>query len=362
MTQAVNSQNVKIAVRSQFKINMEKINLKALSEKEIFTFSKELALPDFRGRQILHWIYEKYIQSIDEITEFSLELRIRISENAFISNHTMLDRRISADGTEKFLFGLSDNEAIETVLIPDDERLTLCISSQAGCSLGCIFCATGSSGFRRNLKEHEIVDQLISVFRIIAPKKITNFVFMGMGEPLLNINNTVEALWKMVRLMKIPPRRITLSTSGIVPKIHEFAEKAPPVNLAISLNAATEWTRDFIMPVNKTYPLKQLIEACRRFPLPPRRKITFEYVLLKGINDSADDARRLVSLLKGIPSKVNLIPFNPFKGSDLQSPDNKAIQRFQEILLKGNLTTLIRKSKGQDISAACGQLSSHAQF
>lgn len=335
---------------------MDKINLKALTEKEIFAFISRQNLPDFRGKQILHWIYQKYVKSINEITEFSLHLRERLSEIAFISNHIILNRKIASDETEKFLFGLSDNEAIESVAIPDDKRLTLCISSQAGCSLGCIFCATGRLGFRRNLEAYEIIDQIISVSRATAPKKITNFVFMGMGEPLLNFNNTVEALWRMVRLMKISPRRITLSTSGIVPRILELAEKAPPINLAVSLNASDDRIRDVIMPVNKMYPLKELINVCQKFPLQPRRRITFEYVMLKGINDSEHDAMRLVSILKGIPSKVNLIPFNSFQGCNLQSPDSKTIMRFQEILLKGNLTTLIRKSKGAGIGAACGQL------
>jgi 23S rRNA (adenine2503-C2)-methyltransferase len=335
---------------------MEKINLKALTEKEIFELIRELELPHFRAKQMLHWIYQKYAQSISEITEFSFDLRERLDRIAFISKLTILDRRVSSDGSEKFLFELSDGEAIESVVIPDDERLTLCISSQAGCPMGCIFCATGRLGLKRNLKSYEIVDQLISASRAIVPKKLTNYVFMGMGEPLLNLDNTVDALWKMVKLMKISPRRITISTSGIAPKIQELGEKAPPVNLAISLNASNDRTRDLIMPVNKSYPLKKLIEACRRFPVPPRKRITFEYIMLKGINDSPNDAARLLSLLKGIPSKVNLIPFNPFKGCDLESSDDKTIFRFQEILLKGNMTAMIRKSKGADIGAACGQL------
>lgn len=335
---------------------MEKINLKALSETEINTFMKDLNLPDFRAKQIIHWIYERFAQSIGEITEFSLELRNNLSHKAFISNLSLLDRKISSDSTEKFLFGLFDDKAIESVLIPDDNRLTLCISSQAGCSLGCIFCATGRSGFKRNLEVHEIVDQVISISKMIAPKRLTNIVFMGMGEPLLNFDNTVEALWRIAKLLKISPRRITVSTSGIVPKINEFVKKAPPVNLAISLNAAEDRIRDYIMPVNKTYPVKKLIDACRRVILPSRKKITFEYVMLKGINDSAHDAKRLVNLLKGIPSKVNLISLNPFEDCGLESTDDETIIIFQEILLNSRQPSFIRKSKGQDISAACGQL------
>ncbi len=335
---------------------MGKINLKALSESEIHAFMKDLNLPDFRSRQILHWIYQRHIESIEKITEFSIELRSSLSEKAYISNLLLLDRKLSSDGTEKYLFGLYDNESIETVLIPDDKRLTLCVSSQVGCSLGCIFCATGRLGFKRNLEAYEIVDQIINVSRVIAPKSITNIVFMGMGEPLLNFNNLVEALFRITKLMKIPHRRITVSTSGIVSKIYDFPKKAPKINLAISLNAAEDRIRDFMMPINKTYPLKVLINACREFPLLPRKRITFEYIMLKGINDAIYDAKRLIHLLHGIPAKVNLIPFNPFEGCGLEGSDDKTIIRFQEVLINGNLPAFIRKSKGQDISAACGQL------
>lgn len=335
---------------------MNKLDLKSLPEAEIDELIKDLNLPDFRAKQIIHWIYHKYAQSIDEITEFSLELRNKLSERFFISNLNLIDRKISSDGTEKFLFALFDGELIESVLIPDEDRLTLCISSQVGCSLGCIFCATGRIGFKRNLESHEILDQIIYVSRLIKPKHLTNIVLMGMGEPLLNFHNSVEALWRITRLLRISPRRITLSTSGIAPKIIELGENAPPVNLAISINSADDHTRNYIMPVNKTYPLRILIDACRKFPLKPRNRITFEYIMLKGINDSVFDAKKLVVLLKGIPSKINLIPFNPFEGSELQSSDDKTILRFQKILLDNNLPAFIRKSKGQDISAACGQL------
>lgn len=335
---------------------MQKINLKSHSESEMTLFMKDNQLPSFRSRQLLHWIYEKYAQSIEEVTEFSKELRSALSEKAFISNLLLLHRKVSSDGTEKYLFGLDDGESIESVSIPDGERLTLCISSQVGCSLGCLFCSTGRLGFKRNLKDYEIVDQIISVARTIAPKNITNIVFMGMGEPLLNFNKLVEALHRISMLMKISPRRITLSTSGIVPKIYELAQKAPRVNLAISLNAVEDRIRDYIMPINKSYNIKALIQACREFPIMPRRRITFEYVMLKGINDSIDDAKKLIQLLRGIPAKVNLISFNPFEGSDLVASDHETILRFQEILINGNLAAFIRKSKGQEISAACGQL------
>ncbi|MCL4535979.1 MAG: 23S rRNA (adenine(2503)-C(2))-methyltransferase RlmN [Nitrospirae bacterium] len=345
---------------------MGKINLKSLTMEELEAFIKESGLPVFRAKQILRWIYEKYAVSIHDITELSKDLREGLSEKAYISNFELLNRQLSKDGTEKFLFGLEDGETIESVLIPDEDRLTLCISSQVGCAMACRFCLTGKLGLKRNLEAYEIVDQIIAVNRVVKGdfargtkfplRAITNIVLMGMGEPLANFDNVVDALWRITGLMKFSPRRITLSTAGIVPKILELPQRSPMVNLAISLNATTDEVRDYMMPVNKTYPLKILLDACRKFPLPPRRRITFEYVMLKDINDSSEDAKRLIKLLKGIPSKVNLIPFNPYEGSEFERPDDERVLNFQQILLKGNITALIRKSKGQDILAACGQL------
>lgn len=335
---------------------MPKINLKSLSTKEMGSFVRESGLPAFRAKQILHWIYDKLVRDIHEITELSKDIRAGLSEKAYISNLQLLNRQVSDDGTEKFLFGLKDSQTIESVLIPDDDRLTLCISSQAGCAMGCKFCLTGKLGLKRNLKAYEMVDQIISVGRAIQPGRITNVVFMGMGEPLSNFENVVDALWRITGLMKISPRKITLSTAGIAPNIIKLYEKAPMVNLAVSLNATTDKVRDYIMPINKTYPINVLLDACRGLHLPHRRRITFEYVLLKDINDTDNDAQRLIILLKGMPSKVNLIPFNPYEGAEFQSPDNARVQSFQQILLTGGLTALIRKSKGQDILAACGQL------
>ncbi|MBF0507238.1 MAG: 23S rRNA (adenine(2503)-C(2))-methyltransferase RlmN [Nitrospirae bacterium] len=335
---------------------MSKINLKALSKQELASFVKESGLPAFRAKQLLHWMYERRVEAIQEITEFSKDLRERLAEKAYISNLEMLDRKSAGDGTEKFLFGLEDGESIESVLIPDEDRLTICISSQAGCAMCCRFCLTGTMALKRNLLPHEIVDQIISVSRMIGPRKITNIVFMGMGEPLANFDNVTEALWRITGDMKISPKRITLSTSGIAPKFSELANKAPKVKLAVSLNATTDEIRDYLMPVNRTYPLKRLLEACREYPLPRGRRITFEYVLLKGVNDTPQDAKRLIRLLKGIQSKVNLIPFNPYPGSEFERPDEKSVLEFQNILLNAHITAIIRKSKGQDISAACGQL------
>ncbi|HMK55162.1 MAG TPA: 23S rRNA (adenine(2503)-C(2))-methyltransferase RlmN [Dissulfurispiraceae bacterium] len=335
---------------------MQKTDLKSLTKDALALFIKDTGLPAFRSRQILHWIYERSVQSIEEITELSKKLREELSERAYISNLALLDRQTSEDGTEKFLFGLEDGETIESVLIPDEDRLTLCISSQVGCAMGCVFCLTGKLGLKRNLYAHEIVDQVISVSRLIFPRRITNIVLMGMGEPLANFDNVVEALGRITGWMKISPKRVTLSTSGIVPKIAELGRKGPKVNLAISLNATTDAVRDRIMPINKTHPIKAVLEACRKFPLPPARRITFEYVMLKDINDSIADAKRLIGLLHGIPAKVNLIPFNPYGGCEYARSDDANVLRFQEILADANLTVIIRKSKGQDILAACGQL------
>lgn len=335
---------------------MQKTNLKALSRQQLEAFVKGSGLPPFRARQILHWIYEKYASSIQEITELSKDLREKLSDNAYISNLELLNKQISKDGTEKFLFGLQNGESIESVLIPEEERLTLCISSEVGCAMGCKFCLTGHLGLKRNLKAYEIIDQIIFVSRLLMPRKLTNIVLMGMGEPLANFDNVVEALCRAVELIKISPKRITLSTAGIVPKILELCKKAPMVNLAISLNATTDETRNYIMPINKIYPIKMLLDACSKLPLPKGRMITFEYVMLKDINDTIEDAKRLVMLLKGVPSKVNLIPFNPYAGSEFKRPDDEMVLNFQKILFKGNITAIVRKSKGQDILAACGQL------
>ncbi len=335
---------------------MPRTNLKALSKREVESFFHDLGLPAFRAKQVLHWVYEKRAQSIEDITELSKALRERLAETAYISNLQLLERQVARDGTEKFLFRLQDGEAIESVLIPDEKRLTLCISSQVGCAVGCRFCLTGRLGLKRNLEAYEIVDQIMAARRLIAPRTITNIVFMGMGEPLANFDNVVDSLWRINEFLKISPRRVTLSTSGIAPKILELSERAPMVNLSISLNATTDEERDSIMPINKAYPIRDLLNACRKFPVPARRRITFEYVMLKGINDADEDAKRLISLLRGIPSKVNLIPFNTFEGCAFQKPDDERVLRFQEILANGSLTVFIRKSKGQDILAACGQL------
>lgn len=335
---------------------MQKVNLKALSREEARGFLSGLGLPSYRAAQLLHWIYEKRAGSIGEITVFSKRLRAELDARAYVSNLGLLDRQISSDGAEKFLFGLEDGLSVESVLIPTDKRLSLCISSQVGCAMGCGFCLTGREGLKRNLRAHEIVDQVVSAGRLVSPRRISNIVLMGMGEPLHNLKEVTEALWRMTDIMNVSPRKITLSTSGIADRMLEFARKAPPVNLAVSINASSDGVRDKIMPANRKHPLKALLEACRKYPLPARRRITFEYVMIKDINDSREDAGRLVTLLRGIPSKVNLIPLNEFKGCGFRRPSEKRMLDFQEALTRAGLTAMLRKSRGQDILAACGQL------
>ncbi len=335
------------------------IDLKSLSKKELYALIMDQGLPDYRADQLIHRIYARYAPGINEITEFSGALRSRLNESAYISNLKIIQKLKSSDGTEKFLFGLQDEQTIESVLIPDGDRLTLCVSSQVGCALGCLFCLTGKGGFIRNLKAHEIVDQIIAVNRTIRNNKITNIVFMGMGEPLMNFENVVEALGRIVDLIGISKRKMTLSTAGIVSKMLLLPRKAPEVNLAVSLNAATDETRNKIMPVNKQYPLAALIEACRRYPLKPGRRITFEYVMIDGLNDSLKDAKRLITLLKGLRCKLNLIPLNPHQGCKLERPSEEKVLAFQKMLFHHNRRAMIRESRGRDILAACGQLSAN---
>lgn len=333
-----------------------KTNLKRLSIGELSNFVRLQGLPSFRTGQLINWLYQKQILDLSEITEFSKDLRQKLSDKCFVSTLLILNKLTSCDGTQKFLFALQDDETIESVLLPTEDRLTLCVSSQAGCAMNCHFCLTGRGGFRRNLFPDEIIDQLLTVQREIFPLRITNIVLMGMGEPLMNIDNVSEALWKITEHVSISPKRITLSTCGIVPGLEALPDIAPAVNIAVSLNATTDDVRSRIMPINKNYPITALLKACRQYPIEKRRRITFEYVLLRGINDSDDDARRLLMLLKGIPAKINLIPFNENKEFDFRCPEEERIYGFQKILIEGNMTALIRKSLGSDILGACGQL------
>jgi len=337
---------------------MDKTNILTLAENELASFIKSLGMPSYRASQITRWIYAEGMTTFEDMTNISKEGRARLNEAAEIAPPELLDRRVSKDGAEKYLFGMEDGEKVEAVLIPDEKRITLCISSQAGCALACRFCLTGAGGFRRDLMPHEITGQVFMARKLAHPGIITNIVLMGMGEPLKNTKNVLEALRRLTSpdMFAVSTRRITLSTAGVVPGIRELGESGLGVGLAVSLNAATDEVRDRVMPINRKYPLKELIAALKAFPLQPRRRITIEYVLLKGINDRPEDARALAKLLRGLKCKVNLIPFNEHPGSDFKMPSEAAVQAFQEILWQANYTAFLRTSRGADILAACGQL------
>ncbi len=332
-------------------------NLKSFSSPELEAFLISLGMKRYRANQVYQWLYQKGAASFDEMTNLSKEERTALNEKVYISSLILIKKQTASDGTEKYLFELEDGNRIESVLIPDEKRLTLCISTQVGCSMGCRFCLTGKGGLKRNLEAHEIVDQALAVKGLLN-KRITNIVLMGMGEPLANYDNTIAALKILLdeKALNFSSRKITLSTAGLIPQIDKLGKEGVKVNLAISLNAATDDVRNKIMPINKKYPIKELIACCKRFPLPKRRRITFEYVMLKEINDTKEDAERLCKLLKGVPCKVNLIPFNEYEGCEFKKPDEKSVERFRGILIEHHIMSITRKSKGAEISAACGQL------
>lgn len=340
-------------------------NIKELTGEELEERLVALGFRKFRARQISEWVYAGRAASFDEMTNVAAAEREKLASLFAVSSLQARRTELSSDGTRKFLFGLGDGHAVESVLIPDEDRRTLCISSQVGCRQACRFCLTARSGFARNLRSFEILDQVIAVSRMLRQeggRDLTNIVLMGMGEPLDNFDEVMRTLRLLTspRGLGMSPRRITLSTAGLVPQMDLLGRAGTRVNLAISLNASSDEVRTRIMPVNGRWPLAELLAACRRFPLEPRRRITFEYVLLKDVNDSAEDARRVVKLLHGIRCKVNLIPFNPFPGSGFERPDADAVLRFQQVLLDRHMTAPVRESRGRDISAACGQLREQA--
>ncbi|HXC61714.1 MAG TPA: 23S rRNA (adenine(2503)-C(2))-methyltransferase RlmN, partial [Nitrospiria bacterium] len=300
---------------------MATVDLKALSFSELEAFTQELGWPKYRAAQIWRWIYQKKMDDFSQMTNLSKTDRDLLEERAFIGHLKVAEQNRSLDGTMKYLMELADGSLIEAVLIPgapsgnrNSRRLTLCISTQVGCTLDCVFCYTGTMGLKRNLRAHEIVDQVIVAQKSLAEsQRLTNIVLMGMGEPLANYREVIEALYRITSPngLAIPPRRITLSTAGLIPQIKQFMETALKVNLAVSLNAPNQALRDRLMPkVNQAYPLEELIAACRSVPLAPRKRITFEYVLLGGVNDSPEHAKQLARLVRGLACKINLIPFN----------------------------------------------------
>lgn len=335
---------------------MSKINIKDLSPKELENFVVELGEKPYRTRQLGKWIYKMGVSSFDPMTDLPKDFRSSLSDVAIISSLKLAEERTSRDGTKKYLFELEDGNRIESVLIPDDRRFTLCISTQVGCALGCTFCLTGRVGKIRNLKPSEILDQFLGVNNRNS-HSITNIVFMGMGEPLDNIEGTVRALKTLTHpdFIGFSPKKVTVSTSGIVLKIRELGKEIS-VNLSVSLNAPRDNLRDEIMPINRRYPIKELIEESRKFPVPNRKLLTFEYVLLKGVNDSDHDARELGELLKGVRCKVNLIPFNEVAALPYKSPSNERVLDFQKVLISYGINVRIRKNRGRDILGACGQL------
>jgi 23S rRNA (adenine2503-C2)-methyltransferase len=336
-----------------------RVDLKDLDSTEMEAWAVSLGLEAYRGRQIRRWLLPGMAASFEEMTNLPKALRSSLQEKSSIHPLRKLEELVSADGTRKYLFGLRDGNLIESVLIPEKDHFTICVSSQAGCAMGCRFCLTGKHGLQRNLRASEIIEQVIQVKRSLPdPDQLTNVVFMGMGEPLANYEAVRKAVGSLIGRdgMNFSHRKLTLSTCGLVPQMKRMGREMT-VNLAVSLNAADNERRSFLMPVNREFPLEELIRACGRFPLPNRRMLTFEYILIEKLNNRRADALNLVELLRGLRAKINLIPFNPYSGSSLQAPSAESVLRFQQILLDSHLTAIIRKSKGRDIQAACGQLS-----
>lgn len=345
----------------------EKINLLDLDAEGIRVWCASIGQKPFRATQLARWIHRYCCDDFDAMTNLAKEFRARLKDLAYIKAPSIIREHKSADGTRKWLFDVGNGNAVEAVFIPEDDRGTLCISTQAGCAMGCLFCSTGKQGFNRNLTTGEIVGQLWTAERelrreagITDPndRVISNVVLMGMGEPLQNLDNVIPALRIFLddNGYGLSRRRVTVSTSGLVRQMDKLGE-AVPVALAVSLHAPDDALRDKLMPVNKKHPLEELLAACRRYlKVAPRDFITFEYLLLGGINDAPEQARALVKLVKTVPCKFNLIPFNPFPDSDLKQPEREKVLAFAKILNDAGIVTTVRKTRGDDIAAACGQL------
>jgi len=338
---------------------MSSTNLLDCSPAELEALAESLGAPRYRGRQLARWIFTRGVTDLEAMTDLPRDFRTAVAAQASVELPEIERRTPSQDGSHKLVLRYADGARVQAVLMPDGDRLTLCVSTQVGCGFGCAFCYTGTMGLERNLSAGEIVAQVMVARQGLAPgARITHVVYMGMGEPLANYSATVKSL----RLLTDPhafgfsPRRITISTVGLVSGIERLARESLKVNLAISLHATSNEIRDRIMPVNRGFAIEELLAACQRFPLPFRQRMTFEYVLLDGVNDAVEDARRLVRLLKGIRGKINLIPFNDWEGSHYRRPPLARILAFQSVLLDAGVTTTVRWSKGEDIGAACGQL------
>ena len=344
-----------------------KVDLIGLSRAELVAEMARMQLPRFRADQLWHWIYHKGVTDFADMTTLAKPLRANLDGYYTIGRLAVSTRQESQDGTIKWLFRLADGHEIETVFIPEDDRGTLCISSQVGCTLNCRFCHTGTQRLVRNLTAGEIVGQLMAVFDDLADwpsgrddRYVTSIVMMGMGEPLYNYDNVRTALKIIMDEagIALSRRRITLSTTGIIPQMQACGEELA-VNLALSLHAVTDALRDELVPINRKYPIADVLAACRAYPRATNaRRITFEYVMLKGVNDSQADAEALVKLIAGIPAKVNLIPFNPWPGSRYETSDDATIEAFARVIMRAGYASPVRKPRGRDILAACGQLKS----
>ncbi len=339
--------------------NIEKISLVGKTLEEIETIMSELGERPYRARQIFAGLYHRRARTWAEFSDLGKSLRQKLDSLYTLDYPMVANQFISKDGTRRYLFSVGPAEKIESVLIPEEDRDTFCISTQVGCAVACLYCVTGKLPLRRNLTAGEIVGQILALQteRTAAHRKF-NVVFMGMGEPLHNYDHVMKALRLMTdrRGIGLSPRRITLSTAGVVPGLERLATEAVIPNLAISLSATTDKVRDLLVPINRKWNIAALLETCRRFPLASRRRITFEYVLIESINDTPEDAHRLARLLAGLKKKVNLIPLNSDPWVPLKSPDEERIRTFQKILVSYNLTANLRRPRGEDISAACGML------
>ncbi len=347
---------------------MTPTNLLGLDAEGLKAFFAEHGEKPFRARQVLRWIHRCGQDDFEAMTDIARSLRDKLDGLAVVMPPAVLSDKLSEDGTHKFLFDVGGGNAIEAVFIPEDGRGTLCVSTQAGCALDCAFCSTGKQGFNRNLTVAEIIGQLWQANRLLGAnvsgeRVVSNVVLMGMGEPLANIENTIPALRLMLddHAYGLSRRRVTVSTSGLVPLIDRLRDECP-VALAVSLHAPNDRLRDELVPINRKYPLSQLMAACRRYlEKAPRDFVTFEYVMLDGVNDSEAHARELLDLTGKVSCKFNLIPFNPFPGSPYLCSPMPRIRRFAEILMNGGIVTTIRKTRGDDIDAACGQLAGQVQ-
>lgn len=345
-------------------VSTEKTNLLGLDRDGLTDFFASLGEKSFRASQVMKWVHQQDVADFQQMNNISKSLREQLEVLAEIKAPEVVLDELSTDGTRKWVLKLDDGNQVETVYIPENDRGTLCVSSQVGCALDCSFCSTGRRGFNRNLSTAEIIAQVWIATRLVEEekkpgRKVTNVVLMGMGEPLLNFDNVVKAVNIMMDdfAYGLSKRRVTVSTAGVVPAMDKLGDVLDS-RLAVSLHATNNELRDQLVPINKKYPLEELIPACHRFieKQNARTRITFEYVMLDGVNDTDQHARELIKLLKGIPTLMNLIPFNPFKGSGYKTSSRKQVDRFSDILMKSGMTTVVRRTRGDDIDAACGQL------